>query len=216
MQSKTIKTTLICDLTDKERREYGISLATTLGDMEDVEGQKKKEMDHYKDRLSGMQARADELSRKVRDGKEWRDVECRVYYGQPDKEHKQTIRMDTGETVKTERMTETDLQLVMPLDETQDVATQDTSEEEDEVLYRDAEDEFQDQRPPLEYVDLMQSLGASKGAAKRTALIEEFITEFGETALAGVLELAKSLGFDEKKTEHLATFVREADPTGDY
>jgi hypothetical protein len=120
MKSKTIKKTLMCELSDKERREYGISLATTLGDMEEIEAQKKREMDHFKDRLAGLQAKADELSRKVRDGKEWRDVECHVYYGMPDPEHKQTVRLDTGATVQTERMTEVDLQLVMPLDETAD------------------------------------------------------------------------------------------------
>lgn len=116
MQSKTIKTTLICDLTDKERREYGISLATTLGDMQQVEAQKKAEMDNFKNRLAGIQAKVDELSGKVRNGKEWREVACSVFYGQPDKEHKQTIRLDTLEVVKTELMTEVDLQLVMPLD----------------------------------------------------------------------------------------------------
>ena len=116
MQNKTIKKTLICELTEKERREYGISLATTLGDMEEIEAQKKREMDHFKDRIAGLQARADELSRKVRDGKEWREVGCQVCYGVPDKEHKQTVRLDTMVIVQTERMTEADLQLVMPLD----------------------------------------------------------------------------------------------------
>lgn len=116
MNSKTIKKALICELTDKERREYGISLATTLGDMEQVEAQKKAEMDNFKNRLAGMQAKIDELSGKVRNGKEWRDVTCCVVYGQPDKEHKQTVRLDTMEVVQTELMTETDLQLVMPLD----------------------------------------------------------------------------------------------------
>lgn len=116
MKSKAIKKTLMCELTEKERREYGISLATTLGDMSEIEAQKKREMDHFKDRLAGLQAKADELSRKVRDGKEWRDVECQVLYSTPDKEHKQTIRLDTGATVQTERMTEVDLQLVIPLE----------------------------------------------------------------------------------------------------
>ena len=116
MQSKTIKKTLMCELTEKERREYGISLATTLGDMEEIEAQKKREMDHFKDRIAGLQAKSDELSRKVRDGKEWRDIDCRVIFSQPDKEHKQTVRLDTGAIVQTERMSEQDLQLVMPLD----------------------------------------------------------------------------------------------------
>lgn len=116
MQSKTIKKSLMCDLTDKERREYGILLATTLGDMKTIEAEKKQAADSYKDQLAGMQFKADELSRKVCDGKEWRDTECRVLYGVPDPDHKQTIRLDTGATVQTERMTDLDKQLVLPLD----------------------------------------------------------------------------------------------------
>lgn len=122
MNYKNIKQTLICDLTDKERQDYGLPLATALGDREDIETEKKKHADHFKDRIAGLQAKADELSRKVRDGKEWRDVDCRVFYGQPDKQHKQTIRLDTGEVVKTDRMTDSDLQLVMPEMEGQDDA----------------------------------------------------------------------------------------------
>ena len=117
MNHKTIKKSLICILTDKERREYGISLATTLGDMEKVEAEKKAEMENYKNRLAGMQAKVDDLSSKVRNGKEWRDVDCHVMYGTPDRQHKQTIRLDTGETVSTDIMSEADLQLIIPLED---------------------------------------------------------------------------------------------------
>lgn len=116
MKNNRTNETLVCELTDTERREHGIALATTLGDMESLEAEKKSTADHYKDRLAGMQARADDLSRKVRDGKEWRDVECIVEFGQPDREHKQIIRLDTGETVRTLRMTAEELQFKLPLD----------------------------------------------------------------------------------------------------
>lgn len=116
MKNNRTTETLICQLTDSERREYGIKLATALGDMTSVEEEKKREMDHFKDRIAGLQARVDELSRKTRDGKEWRHVECEIFYSTPDKMHKQVVRLDTGETVRTELMTEKDLQTVMPLD----------------------------------------------------------------------------------------------------
>lgn len=154
MQHKTIKQSLICDLTDKERREYGIQLATTLGDMEDVEAEKKRHMDHYKDRLGGMQATADTLGRKVRDGKEWRDVECRVVLGQPDKTHKQTIRLDTGETVKTEMMDEYDLQRVLPLDETEEEKTEDRRQDEDDYAGTGWDEELLEDT----LVDLLEAL----------------------------------------------------------
>ena len=141
MNPKITIQTLMCDLTQSERNEYGIKLATRLGDMEAIEAEKKKNADHFKDRIAGLQAACDELSRKVRDGKEWREVECEVLLGSPDREHKQTIRLDTGETIKTERMTESDLQMVMPLnDESIKVGDEiDASREEDENDIADPE-----------------------------------------------------------------------------
>lgn len=144
MQSKPTKETLMCQLTDQERREYGIQLATTLGDMENVEAEKKKEMDHFKDRLGGLQARADELSRKVRDGKEWRSVDCVIRYSQPDKEHKQVVRLDTGEVVRTALMSQEDRQLVMPLEDDGDIPPGPTEPiDEDEMA--DIPDESDDE-----------------------------------------------------------------------
>lgn len=226
----------MCELTQSERNEYGIKLATTLGDIEDIEAEKKKNADHYKDRIAGHQARADELSRKVRDGKEWRDVECEVLLGSPDREHKQTIRLDTGETIRTERMTAADLQLLMPLDDESAESESAGAIEVDgvEILDGDGEEGWEpaddhnaateDAREAIEeahddapeYVALIEELARAKTKAKQTKAIEQFIELFGDTALVGVLELAKRGRFDEKKTEHLANFVREADPTTDY
>jgi len=225
MNTKTIKQTLMCDLTDKERREYGISLATTLGDMGEIETQKKREMDHFKDRIAGLQAKADELSRKVRDGKEWRDVECQILLGSPDREHKQTIRLDTGETIRTERMTEADLQLVMPLDDLSikvgddldaareedeaDMAGPEPDEEPDEeVLYQSSEEEPAGELEDApEYRALLSLLEKTSAVPAQTELIKEFIADFGIDAVEGVIDLAKRTKFNKKKTAHLATFL---------
>jgi ribosome modulation factor len=110
-----IKRSLICTLTDEERRNYGIKLATTLEDIENVEAEKKRSADHFKDRVGGLQATADDLRRKVSTGQEWRDVECVVKFCEPDKAHKQIVRTDTGEVVSTEIMTESDKQLKLPI-----------------------------------------------------------------------------------------------------
>lgn len=224
MQSKTIKKTLMCDLTDKERREYGISLATTLGDMEQVESDKKREMDHFKDRISGMQARADELSRKVRDGKEWREVECRVYYGTPDKEHKQTIRFDTGETVSTERMTEMDLQLVMPLeDETEEEKTEDRRQEEEDGDGDKDGDEDGDEEAVTEdttrLTDEQKFLLAVENAAKkkRKVMLEHYLEKHGEEAFMKLQPVyAEANEPDAHLLSLLGTMSQEIDPTGDY
>lgn len=196
--NKTHKQTLMCDLTDKERRDYGITLATTLGDMEDIEAQKKREMDHFKDRIAGLQAKADELSRKVRDGKEWREVECHTLMSTPDREHKQTIRLDTGETIRTERMTDTDLQIIMPFEEGDDSGNEEEDAdgsgdvvEVEEVVYRDADEEGEQDDSAYDEAGGHEDFTLSESnryladyratpAGNRESWIERMITKVGE------------------------------------
>lgn len=103
MKTETnITKSLICELTEKERENYGIELATTLQDMDDVEVEKKRNADHFKDRLGGLQSKADELRRKVSSGQEWRDVKCEVRLSEPDADHKQVVRLDTGSDLDDE------------------------------------------------------------------------------------------------------------------
>jgi hypothetical protein len=111
----TIKKSLLCSLSDDERRTYGIKLATTLEDIETVEADKKRQTDHFKDRIAGLQANADQLRHKVSTGQEWRDIECTVIFGQPTPDRKQIIRPDTGEVVETTWMTESEKQRELPL-----------------------------------------------------------------------------------------------------
>jgi len=223
MNTKSIKQTLMCDLTDKERREYGISLATTLGDMGEIETQKKREMDHFKDRIAGLQAKADELSRKVRDGKEWRDVDCHVMYGSPDREHKQTLRLDTGETIRTERMTEADLQIVMPFNDDLSIKVGDAidaAREEDESDMAEPEPETEEEEAAAqvfeeapENVELLAEITAAKSVAKRFSLIEGYISNFGAEALAVVVDLAKRAGLDAKKIKEIEASIPKATTT---
>lgn len=104
---------LICELTDSERRDYGIQLATTLGDIYSLEVEKKRMNDSLKDRMGGLQAKADSLRTLVETGQEFREVECETRLGVPDDKHKQIVRIDTGEVVSTEEMTDDDKQLDM-------------------------------------------------------------------------------------------------------
>lgn len=113
--STTIKKSLLCVLTDDERRTYGIKLATSLEDIETVQADKKRQTDHFKDRIAGLQANADQLRRNVSTGQEWRDLECTVIFGQPTPNQKQTIRPDTGEVVETTWITESEKQRELPL-----------------------------------------------------------------------------------------------------
>lgn len=116
MKDTTTKKSLLCTLTDEERRTCGIALATTLEDITRIEAEKKAQSDHYKNRVAGLQAAADQLTHKVSTGQEWREIECKVVFGQPTPHHKQIVRIDTGEVVGTEIMSAFDQQRELPLD----------------------------------------------------------------------------------------------------
>jgi hypothetical protein len=114
----TISKSLLCKLTDEQRKDFGIKLATTLEEVQRVEEEKKRNADHYKDRIGGLQATADELRRKVSTGQEWRDVECTVEFDDPTPGIKSVVRIDNGEVVETKAMTDADKQFVLDLDAT--------------------------------------------------------------------------------------------------
>lgn len=115
-KNPTITRTLLCELSDEERRDYGIKLAVTLDDIEKVETEKKASNDHFKNRIAGLAANADELKRTVATGKEWREVECEVELCKPDSEHKQIVRLDTFEVIATEWMTSDEMQPSLLID----------------------------------------------------------------------------------------------------
>jgi hypothetical protein len=182
MQNKIIKQSLICTLTGKERREYGIQLATTLGDIDEIEAEKKRTMDHFKDRIAGLQAQADEVSRKVRDGKEWRQVECCVMLGAPDKRHKQIVRMDTGETVKTEVMDEYDLQTYLPFAQPDDTS-EDESDPSDPSATQDGPatfivEEQDDEEDEVEEEPKTDSKGQTGWAEMKSSQIVNEVAKF--------------------------------------
>jgi hypothetical protein len=128
-----LKKSLICTLSDEERRNYGIELATTLEAIEEVEDEKKKNADRFKDRIAGLQGKADDIRQKVSSGQEWRDVECSVIYNEPVEGRKQIVRNDTGEVVATEWMTDSEKQFTLPLDSPDDTDA-DAVEVESEVV----------------------------------------------------------------------------------
>jgi hypothetical protein len=228
MNHKTIKKSLICILTDKERREYGISLATTLGDMEKVEAEKKAEMENYKNRLAGMQAKVDDLSSKVRNGKEWRDVDCHVMYGTPDRQHKQTIRLDTGETVSTDIMSEADLQLIIPLeddgpgvspifdaieDADDDLMIHDSAEDEEDVA---ADNDFGGMRR-ADATKCIQAMAKEKKKANRELLLDKMVEDYGDAGAIELARLATTLSDIPKDVrEMILERAREADPSGQH
>ena len=101
---------LMTKLTDKEREDRGIELATIQLDILRLEEEAKNKANDYKERIGGLKARSRAESVIVSRGEEHREVECDILYGVPSKTHKTIIRKDTGETVDVEPMSPSELQ----------------------------------------------------------------------------------------------------------
>lgn len=101
---------LMTKLTDKEREDRGIELATIQLDILRLEEEAKNKANDYKERIGGLKARSRSESVVVSRGEELREVECDILYGVPSKTHKTIIRKDTGETVDVEPMSPSELQ----------------------------------------------------------------------------------------------------------
>lgn len=104
------KRRLMTKLTEKEREERGILLATTQLDIIKLEDEAKNKANDYKERIGGLKARSRSESIVVSRGEELRDVDCSVKYGVPSKTHKTIIRDDTNEIVEVDPMSPTELQ----------------------------------------------------------------------------------------------------------
>jgi hypothetical protein len=109
-QVGTVKRRLMTKLTEKEREDRGILLAVQNLDIANLEEKMKSVAKDYKDQIGGLQASARFNASVVSKGEEMRDVECTVYYGQPDKKHKKIVRNDTNEVVCIEEMSPSDMQ----------------------------------------------------------------------------------------------------------
>ncbi len=94
---------LQCLLTQEERLIRGEELAELMLTTHKLELEKKTFNDDIKQQLGQADERAQDVGRQLREGKEWRDIECREI---PDYEHGQVdiVRMDTNEVIRSRRM----------------------------------------------------------------------------------------------------------------
>lgn len=115
--TKQVKSTrsLPCQLTGDEKIEYGNQLADHQYEIERIEDRKKAAVSQYKSETDGCTANIRELSRKIRDGYEHRDVECIGTYDWTNGEITYT-RPDTGETVEVKEIPEYERQQKLNLD----------------------------------------------------------------------------------------------------
>ena len=73
-------------------------------------------MSDFKAKIDAKDSLISNLSNNVNNGYEYRSVDCEVEMDSPKKGMKTTTRIDTGEVVGTEKMTDADRQEEMPLE----------------------------------------------------------------------------------------------------
>jgi hypothetical protein len=95
------------DYSEAEAHALAIDLAEGIKKLKAILAEKKEVVKKYTADADKVKLACDDLSIKVSDGFEMRDVQCWVDYNKPTTGQKQITRIDTAE-VFTEQMTEED------------------------------------------------------------------------------------------------------------
>jgi hypothetical protein len=143
------KTTLElrCEYSDDELAFKRDELSTVIVHQGAVETRKAEVNRGFKEELDGLYARASELAHQIKRRGENRPVQCLVEFHKPNVGEKTIIRLDTGEQVRVEPMTE---------DERQEEIEFDLSDSKDDIakLIESANDVPPPQPPTDEPPDL--------------------------------------------------------------
>jgi hypothetical protein len=110
----TVKEYLKYSFSDAELLNLSKTLAKHNQDLAEIEGQKKRVMADFGAKIQGEESNIGELSRKVSSGYEFRNIECVVTYHDPTQGKKTIVRTDTGEVVRVDVMSHSELQEQLP------------------------------------------------------------------------------------------------------
>lgn len=103
MQAEVFTESLQCLLSLDEKLVRGEELAQLLLTTHKLELEKKTFNDDIKKQLGDAEERSQDIGRQLREGKEWRDIECKEV---PDYEAGEilTVRSDTNDVIRSRRM----------------------------------------------------------------------------------------------------------------
>lgn len=102
-------------LTDDERRERGLAMATAQEQLNGFEEKKAEMSAHYNAEIKTEKAVLRKLATVVRSGVEYREIECNIYLRNDGSGIVDIIRPDTGEVVGTREATPVELQSELPI-----------------------------------------------------------------------------------------------------
>lgn len=131
VDKKNVVEELPCPLTDEETLEMSSKLAGLHQQKLEVEGKKKEAVNDFGVRIKKIDAEVHLLSNNIYSGKETRNVECRMDYDWPAGK-KTLVRLDTGEVVREEVISDFERQQHMEFVERENgkAAKEDWPEEE--------------------------------------------------------------------------------------
>lgn len=105
MTEKKVTRKLFCKLTEQEYRLKSENLAQLLKNKSDLEISKAETAKSYKEQIDSVQHEINKQIPIVESGEEERDVECLIFYNDPEKGKKRIVRSDTNEEVAIALMT---------------------------------------------------------------------------------------------------------------
>lgn len=120
----TEKRTLRYDFTAVEIHDLSMDLASKTKEIVTLKKQKTSAVSQYTAKINEAEANCNNLSNKVADGYEHRDIDCDVFFNQPVQGKKTIIRKDSNTLVGVEEMSKADWdklneeRTLFPLDET--------------------------------------------------------------------------------------------------
>jgi len=96
--------------TESEKRDIAEEMAKMTLLIEDLDAEKKAAMSSFKDKIDSASLAARVAAQKLRDGYEYRNVECEVIRDY-ELEEVRYVRTDTGEIIETRRMEKSEMQM---------------------------------------------------------------------------------------------------------
>lgn len=105
--NNTVTRSLRYDFNASEIHDLSMNLAKTVQDLAQVEADKKATNAGFKGQIDEHKSNISDLSSKISNGYEFRDVECEVIYHKPENGKKTIIRSDNGKAI-IEKMTHED------------------------------------------------------------------------------------------------------------
>jgi hypothetical protein len=105
MSGKRREVELWCDFSDADIQAKARDLSAIIGQLDQVQIEKKNVTSTFNDQIEGLQGNVHELAKQIREKGCNRPVECETRFHEPAVGLKRTTRLDTGATVLVEEMT---------------------------------------------------------------------------------------------------------------